>query len=164
MTFKDQLLQDPRRIHIKKGTIVEVAGESIPKLYEVEKGLLRSYTIDNKGKEHIFLFAPEGWFIADNIIDGPSELFIDALEDSEVIVMEKGRIIEDHLDKISKRFSVLQRRITMLMSSSAIERYEHFLETYPQIVQRVPQRMIASYLGITPEALSKVRTQNKGNS
>ncbi len=164
MTFKDQLLQDPRRIHIKKGTIVEVAGESIPKLYEVEKGLLRSYTIDNKGKEHIFLFAPEGWFIADNIIDGPSELFIDALEDSEVIVMEKGRIIEDHLDKISKRFSVLQRRITMLMSSSAIERYEHFLETYPQIVQRVPQRMIASYLGITPEALSKVKTQNKGNS
>ena len=77
---------------------------------------------------------------------------------------EKGRVIEDHLDKISKRFSVLQRRITMLMSSSAIERYEHFLETYPQIVQRVPQRMIASYLGITPEALSKVKSQNKGNS
>lgn len=157
-------MQYPKRIHIKKGTIVEVAGESLPKLYEVKKGLLRSYTIDDKGKEHIFLFAPEGWFIADNIFDGPSELFIDALEDSEVIVTEKGRVIEDHLDKISKRFSVLQRRITMLMSSSAIERYEHFLETYPQIVQRVPQRMIASYLGITPEALSKVKSQNKGNS
>ena len=60
-------MQYPKRIHIKKGTIVEVAGESIPKLYEVKKGLLRSYIIDDKGKEHIFLFAPEGWFIADNI-------------------------------------------------------------------------------------------------
>jgi len=51
----------------------------------------------------------------------------------------------------------LQKRIIMLMSSAAIERYEHFEKTYPNIIQRVPQRMIASYLGITPEALSKVK-------
>ncbi|MEM9982072.1 MAG: Crp/Fnr family transcriptional regulator, partial [Bacteroidota bacterium] len=54
---------------------------------------------------------------------------------------------------------VLQQRVMMLMSASAIKRYEHFIETYPDIVQRVPQRMIASYLGITPEALSTVKRQ-----
>ncbi|MCB0509281.1 MAG: Crp/Fnr family transcriptional regulator, partial [Bacteroidetes bacterium] len=52
---------------------------------------------------------------------------------------------------------VLQRRIIMLMSASAKERYEHFLETYPELPNRLPQRLIASYLGITPEALSKIR-------
>ncbi len=56
---------------------------------------------------------------------------------------------------------MLQKRVIMLMSASAIERYEHFVETYPDIVQRVPQRMIASYLGITPEALSKVKGERK---
>ncbi|MDG1098678.1 MAG: Crp/Fnr family transcriptional regulator [Bacteroidia bacterium] len=157
-------MQEPKHIHIKKGSIIEVAGELNPKLYEVKRGLLRSYTIDKKGKEHIFLFAPEGWFIADNIYDSPSELFIDAIEDSEVCVTEKGELISDHLDKFSNRLSVLQRRITMLMSASTIERYDYFIETYPKIVQRVPQRMIASYLGITPEALSKVKSQNKRNS
>lgn len=61
------------------------------------------------------------------------------------------------LPKLVKRVSVLQKRIILLMSATTIERYEHFIETYPQIVQRVPQKMIASYLGITPEALSKVK-------
>ena len=61
--------------------------------------------------------------------------------------------------KLAKRLRVLQKRIVMLMSSAAIERYEHFIATYPSIIQRVPQRMIASYLGITPEALSRVRKE-----
>lgn len=104
------------------------------------------------------MFAPEGWTIADNISkEEPSDLFIDALEDSEVHVFEK----DDHGNfdslKLIRRISVLQKRVIMLMSASGIERYEHFVETYPDIVQRVPQKMIASYLGITPEALSKIR-------
>ena len=64
---------------------------------------------------------------------------------------------EIDVDKLIKRVTVLQKRVIMLMSSKAIERYDAFLETYPDIVQRVPQRMIASYLGITPEALSKLK-------
>ena len=59
--------------------------------------------------------------------------------------------------KLIKRVEVLQNRIIKLMSASAIERYEDFIETYPDIVQRVPQKMIASHLGITPEALSTVK-------
>ena len=65
------------------------------------------------------------------------------------------------IEKLLKRVAVLQKRIIMLMSATAWERYQDFIETYPNIVQRVPQKMIASYLGITPEALSKIRGEKK---
>lgn len=108
------------------------------------------------------MFAPAGWVIADNTPPNfPSELFIDALENSEALVINKEAEDKQDYAKLIKRISVLQKRIIMLMSASAIERYEHFVATYPDIVQRVPQRMIASYLGITPEALSKVKGDRK---
>lgn len=133
-------------------------GDLNSKVYEVQSGLLRSYAIDEKGKEHIFMFAPKDWIIADNVSpELPCDLFIDALEDSIVIVHEKNHDSLHDSDKLIKRLSVLQKRVIMLMSSSAIDRYEHFETTYPNIIQRIPQRMIASYLGITPEALSKVK-------
>lgn len=148
------------RITVKKGQILQNKGDLNSKVYEVESGLLRSYAIDEKGKEHIFMFAPEDWIIADNNPPQvPCDLYIDALEDSVVNVIEKNFNIEHEIPKLTKRLSVLQKRVIMLMSSSAIERYEHFEETYPQIIQRAPQRMIASYLGITPEALSTVKRQ-----
>ncbi len=153
-----------KEIIVKKGQILQRDGELNSKAYVVKKGLLRSYYIDEKGKEHIFMFGPEGWIISDYLgIVEPSVLFIDALEDSVVEVLEKkieGTVNVD-VAKIFKRVGVLQNRVIMLMSSTAIERYEHFIKTYPQIVQRVPQRMIASYLGITPEALSKVKRERK---
>lgn len=105
------------------------------------------------------MFAPEGWIIADNALpEEPCELFIDALENS--VVERSDKIINvDILEspKLIKRIRVLQKRIIMLMSASALERYDHFLETYPDIVKRVSQKMIASYLGITPEALSTIK-------
>ena len=148
-----------KTINVKKGDILQHPGETNPKIYKVEKGLLRSYSIDEKGKEHVFLFAPNGWVVADGSIDEhTTELFIDALEDSQVVIMKReNEILDIEVTPLLKRISVLQKRVIMLMSSSAIDRYEHFLETYPEIVQRVPQKMIASYLGITPEALSKVK-------
>ena len=85
------------------------------------------------------------------------ELFIDALEDSVVTPISKSAPPKSDFQKLHKRIGVLQKRIIMLMSAPAIERYNHFLEIYPDIVQRVPQRMIASYLGITPQALSTLR-------
>ncbi|MEL6865773.1 MAG: Crp/Fnr family transcriptional regulator [Bacteroidota bacterium] len=148
-----------RKIKIKKGQIIQTKGEFNTKIYHVLSGLLRSYSIDEKGKEHIFLFAPEGWTVADSITpDKPCDLFIDAIEDSVVVISEKDPAAEaTDIKKLRKRIWVMQTRIVMLMSATAIERYEHFIDTYPDIVQRVPQRMIASYLGITPEALSKVK-------
>ena len=90
----------------------------------------------------------------------PCELYIDALEDATVSVFSKDTG-QDRLDsnQILRRLGVLQKRVIMLMSATALERYQHFVETYPKITQRVPQRMIASYLGITPEALSKVKSE-----
>lgn len=146
---------------VKKGQILQHAGELNTKVYAVEAGLLRSYAIDQKGKEHIFAFAPEGWTIADLCeVTIPCELFIDALEDSTVTVIEKEeRKKQVAINTVVKRILVLQKRVIMLISAPALERYEYFIETYPNIVQRVPQKMIASYLGITPEALSRVRKE-----
>ena len=147
-----------KRIEVKKRQIIQRKGDLNTKVYEVESGLLRSYTIDRKGKEHIYMFAPEKWLIADSIPpEKHCDLFIDAIEDSVVIKKEKDLKSITEIQKLTKRLAVLQKRIIMLMSASAIERYEHFLETYPDIVQRVPQKMIASYLGVTPEALSTVK-------
>lgn len=152
-----------------KGEILQRAEENCSKAFFVKKGLLRSYTIDDKGKEHIFMFAPEGWVIADiesHEFKQPAKLFIDCIEDSEVIILDRGLLLKpnrgfDQIKKnetlLSRRVAVLQRRVIMLMSASAKDRYEFFLETYPEIPNRVPQRMIASYLGITPQALSTIR-------
>ena len=153
-----------RTLKVKKGQIIQSGGELDTKVFMVKTGLLRSYSIDEKGKEHIFMFAPEGWIIADASENGePCELYIDVLEDSTIIVTEKEiRMPNVDIKPLLKRISVLQKRVIMLMSSSAVERYKHFIETYPDIIQRVPQRMVASYLGITPEALSRVRKEISG--
>ena len=150
-----------KTINVLKGQILQRSGELNTKVFKVESGLLRSYFIDNKGKEHIYIFAPENWILTDNCEgDIPCDLFIDALEDSTCIVTEKDftKLTSDRKSLI-KRINVLQKRVIMLMSSSAVERYRHFIETYPDIIQRVPQKMVASYLGITPEALSRVRKE-----
>lgn len=149
-----------KKIEVKKGQILQRKGELNSKVYQVETGLLRSFSIDEKGKEHIYMFAPENWIVADSgSPEEPSELYIDAVEDSVILQREKDPDSVSDTAKLLKRLEVLQKRIIMLMSASAIERYESFIETYPDIVQRVPQRMIASYLGITPEALSTVRSK-----
>jgi CRP-like cAMP-binding protein len=146
---------------VKKGEFLQRKGDIGSKVYAVKSGLLRSYSIDEKGKEHIFMFAPEDWIISDTeSSEIPSELFIDALEDSVVEVRDKN-IERDQVspEPLLKRILVLQKRVIMLMSASALERYQHFVETYPDIIQRVPQKMIASYLGITPEALSSQKSK-----
>jgi CRP-like cAMP-binding protein len=143
---------------VKKGEILQREGELSTFVFYVKKGLLRSYAIDHKGKEHVFMFGSEGWIVADNVAqDEKGELFIDALEDSIVIPISKSDPPKSDIQKLLKRIRVLQKRIIMLMSAPAIDRYNHFLEIYPEIVQRVPQKMIASYLGITPQALSTLR-------
>lgn len=158
--------------NVKKGAILQRKGDKNIRGFFVKKGLLRSYTIDEKGKEHIFMFAPEGWIISDleSITESaPATLFVDCLEDSEIEVVDRRLIerlhdfpkelLQNDNDRLIRRVAVLQRRVLLLMSASAQERYEEFLKTYPQIVQRVPLRMIASYLGMTPEALSKIRSK-----
>ena len=155
-----------------KGAVLQRAGGTYStRSFFVKRGLLRSFTIDEKGKEHIFMFASQGWIIADiesQEFNKPTALYIDALEDSEVVVFDRTCFKVESLTDVqlrennhllSRRVAVLQRRVIMLMSASAKQRYEAFLKTFPEIPNRVPQKMIASYLGITPEALSKIRSE-----
>lgn len=136
----------------------------------VNKGCLRCYSVDGKGEEHVVQFAIEDWWISDpfSVLTGePSGYNIDALEDSELLILEKSSE-EKLLQEIPKferlfrmllenRFVANQRRITAALSTSAEERYLSFLKTYPAISQRVSQSQIASYLGITPQSLSRIR-------
>lgn len=161
-----------RQIIVKKGEVLQFSGDTFLKFYKVIRGLLRSYIVDEKGKEHTFMFAPEKWLIGDvfaYINNRPAQLFIDVLEDSEVFVVDTSRITDKTImtleeyktefEKLLNKVGVLQNRVLMQMSTSALVRYKHFVETYPNIINRVPQKMIASYLGITPEALSRVRKE-----
>lgn len=168
---KSMIKSAVKTVNIKKGTLLQRKGDKVKYDYYVVKGLLRSYTIDEKGKEHIYMFASEDWIMSDiesQVFNKSAELYIDALEDTEIEMVDRSIIKQidtfkyfdgEEVEKLLKRVAVLQRRVLLLMSAPALERYEHFLETYPDIVQRVPQKMIASYLGVTPEALSKIRGQ-----
>lgn len=152
-----------KQITVRKEHILQRKGDLNSKIYEIKRGLLRSYTIDSKGKQHTSMFATEDWLMADVALpDHPTQVFIDALEDSEIIIYEKDAAMS-LFDKPRMRncLEVMQNRVIMLMSNTAIERYEHFVDTYPDIAKRVPQRIIASYLGITPEALSKVKRERQ---
>lgn len=171
--FPFQSLGIPKKINlVKKGTVLQMQGDTLLKFYYVQKGLLRSYVLDEKGKEHTYMFAPEQWLIGDVYAlskNKASQLFIDVIEDAEIVVLlnydntkEFTLTIEEYklqINKLVNRVGILQERILMQMSASALIRYQHFIKRYPDIVERVPQKMIASYLGITPQALSKVRGQ-----
>lgn len=153
----------------KKKDFIQRKGDAKAKTFYVKKGLVRSYIIDSKGKEHIYVFASEGWVIGDLeslSFHEPVELFIDCLEDSEIIIFNKDCLFNKDLPKdrilenaqfLYRRIGKLQRRVLMLMGSPAIDRYQYFVNTYPELLNRVPQHMIASYLGIAPQTLSTLR-------
>ncbi|MBS1605254.1 MAG: Crp/Fnr family transcriptional regulator [Bacteroidetes bacterium] len=140
----------------------------------VTKGCVRTYTVDEKGIEHIQNFAIENWWTGDreSLLSGkPSRFNIDALEDSELILIAK-QPFDDLCKKIpafsgmvngilERSFIASQDRIQTFLSLSAEEKYLQFLKKYPQLINRVPQAMIASYLGITPETLSRVRRESQ---
>lgn len=165
-----QLLDSCQRKIYNKGDFLVSAGELCTSVFFVEKGLIRQYSIDDKGKEHILHFAPEKWILNDReslYYNQPSKLFIDALEETEVFVLTKdmiskmGKEIPGFSDfnneLLNNHIRQLQNRINQLLSATAEERYLSFIKMYPDIMMRVPQWMIASYLGITPESLSRVR-------
>ncbi len=157
---------------VKKGDYLLKVGQVCEYNFYVEQGLLRSYTIDTHGKEHLIQFAPEGWIISDrssSFFQEQSQLYIDAIEDSEVILLQDSFFeqISCMSEKFAKNNTIalhnhirnLQNRVNMLLGASAQERYLEFIKMYPNILLRVPQWMVASYLGITPESLSRVRKE-----
>lgn len=147
-------------------------GEVCKGTYFVEKGLLRMYSIDKNGKEHIIQFAPEKWLISDRSslhFNEKSDYYIEAVEESNVLLLDAHFFTNINLHfpntsenndlLLQKHIRNLQNRVNSLLSDTAEERYLDFIRMYPDILQRVPQWMVASYLGITPESLSRVRKE-----
>lgn len=147
-------------------------GEVCLDTFFVEKGLLRMYSLDRNGKEHIIQFAPENWLISDRSslnFNEKSKYYIEAVEDSEVYVLNKDfftnmvetfpQTAENNDMLLQKHIRNLQNRVNSLLADTAEERYVTFIKMYPDILLRVPQWMVASYLGITPESLSRVRKE-----
>ena len=160
---------------LEAGAFLRHAGEVARQAVFVARGCLRNYVIDAKGKEHIVQFAPETWWLADatSLNHGtPSPYFVDAIETSELLLIDgpSHQHLVDTLPSFAAAFRIgLQRhaaakdqRIVETLASSAEERYREFLRIYPSIAARVPQAMLASYLGVTPETLSRVRRRRAG--
>lgn len=160
---------------IKKGTLLLQQGEICKFGCKVISGCLKSYVIDNTGKEHIMQFAPEGWIITDmNSLFNhtPSNINIAAIEDSEVHWIENQVLDfwddasrEDLLQQIkmlTKNIITANKRTRLLLCSTGEERYFDFIQTYPTLTQRLPLKLIAGYIGITPEYLSEIRRKFAG--
>lgn len=169
------LFNDSKPRSVAKGTILQHAGDTTKLAFKVVNGCLKSYVIDKSGKEHILQFAPEGWFLSDmnsfyNQL--PSEVFIEAIEDSELVTYsrnsltqtkdwEKDVLIEIN-NKLRNNLIATNKRLIALLSFTAEQRYLEFAETYPTLVQRLSLKLIASYIGITPEYLSEIRRKLAG--
>jgi len=162
-----------------KGQFVVQNGEICKYENFVLSGCLRSFYIDNDGLEHVIMFAVENWWTADLgsfITQKPSDLNVQCLENSEIIQIHYNDLQKLYFEIpklerffriiIQKAFVAAQKRIVSNFSMDATDRYIQFREQYHDIEQRVPQYMIASYLGITKEFLSKIRnklTAQKGD-
>ena len=157
---------------IKKDTLLLRQGDVCSQVFFVSKGLLRAYTIDSFDKEHIIQFGPEDSWVSDRnsfYFNLPAMFYVDAIEDCEVVYINKE--FYEKAEKIIPGFNsftvmilhnsirFMQRRISLLLGATAEQRYLDFIELYPNLTLRVPQWMIASYLGITPESLSRVRKE-----
>jgi CRP-like cAMP-binding protein len=136
----------------------------------VAKGCLRSYVTDLNGEEIVLEFAPDNWWIGDRtfLTGGTTcECFIDSIGHSDLLLFD--RLSHQRMVECVPTFAVMfrvafqkyaaakDRRIVNALSLSAEERYLDFMKTYPDIALQVPQRMLASYLGVSPETLSRVR-------
>ncbi|WP_166437088.1 Crp/Fnr family transcriptional regulator [Niastella caeni] len=138
----------------------------------IVKGLTRTYEVDEKGQEHVIQFGLEGWWIGDLysfLTEAPSKYYIDCLEDTEVFQITKPNLeaLYEKVPKMERHFRIIiqnafiaaTNRVASSLIKNASERYVEFTIQYPQIEQRVPDNQIASYLGITPQSLSRIRSQ-----
>lgn len=153
----------------KKHQIIIREGEYVHNDYFLLSGLMKSAHINSEGREHIILFAMQNWWITDPQAyhnQTPATLQVDCLEDSETlfITLQNREKLCRELQKMETFFRkkttedgiLLQRRIQCLISGTAKERYESLLTQYPGLFQRVPKSLIASYLGVTRETLSRL--------
>jgi CRP-like cAMP-binding protein len=149
---------------------LHIAGEICQHLYFVNSGCLRIYHTDEDGNEHTVSFSPENWWATDITSfssQKPSQFAIEALEDAdlwslhyhalEALYIEVPKLERFFRILTENGYSILQRRIVSYSSKSALQRYRQFHKQYPKLESRIPQKHIASFLGITPVFLSRLR-------
>lgn len=160
----------PKKLRRKQYWLQE--GDVCKSICVVEKGAMRAYIVDDSGNEHITAFALEGWTMGDLysfIKQEPATLNVDALEDCELVLINRAAY-DELLQKMPKfetyfrllmtdAYMALQRRTTHMITLPIEARYKAFIEIYPNLIQRVPQHMIASHMGISPETLSRIRSR-----
>lgn len=162
----------------KAKTILLNAGEVCKNSYFVNSGVLRSFNINDNIVEHVMSFACSGWWISDMyslLSQKPGNLFIEVIEDAEVVLLPKENQEQLYHDipKLEHFFRILtenalvanQQRVMDNLSLSAEDRFEKFSQKYPSLMQKVPQKQIASFIGVTPEFFSKMKAKllKKGN-
>lgn len=161
-------------ITLKKKAFLLKEGQTCKSRYFITEGCVRLYYIDDKGNEQIIHFGIDNWWITDYeslINKTPSKLFIQATENTEILEFPQEFFDElcYKLPKIERLFRIImekayiasQKRLEYMFSQSGEEMFKHFIRTNPEFTQRVPQYMIASYLGMTPEFVSKIKGTKK---
>jgi len=157
---------------VSKGEILIREGQTVNKTFFVIQGSLRSFCIDKEGKEHTLQFAIKDWWISDFMAiynNEPASLTVECISDSTVIEFNAQKLDEIYLQfpefeafqrkNLERHIVSLHKRILNQLQLTALERYNLFLEQYPNIEQHVPNYHIASYLGITQQSLSRVRAE-----
>ena len=169
---KEAILSKIEVKHYKAKTVLLNAGEICKHSYFVNSGILRSFNINDNIVEHVLQFACEGWWIGDMyslISQKPGSLYIEVNEDAEVVLLSKENQekLFQEIPKLERFFRILtenslvanQERLMDNLSLSAEERFEKFCSKYPSLIQNVPQKQIASYIGVTPEFFSKMKAR-----
>lgn len=161
-----------REVKVKKRQFIVQPNFITKHRHYVLKGAFRAYVVADEGQDHTITFAIDDWWITDYnsyIFQQPATMFVVALEDSIILQIDFEK--EQELKMLNHKFETVfrimaerglasqQRRIISNLTQTAEERYENFVCKYPQIVQRVPQYALASYLGMTTEFLSRIRNK-----
>ena len=162
---------------IKRKTFLLQEGDICRHEHFVTKGCLKMYSVDKNGLEHIVMFAVEDWWVGDLysfLSEAPTNFYIEALEDSEVLQISRPDLdrLYDRVPKFERFFRIMfqkafiaqQQRINTSLAGNAEERYLTFLKKYPHLEQRLPQKQIAAYLGMTPEMISIIRRKLAGRT
>ncbi len=161
-----------KEVKIKKRQFIVQPNFVAKHRHYVLKGAFRAYVVADEGQDHTITFAIDDWWITDYnsyIFQQPATMFVVALEDSIILQLdfEKEQELKQQNHKFETFFRIVaerglafqQRRIISNLTQTAEERYENFISKYPQIIQRVPQYALASYLGMTTEFLSRIRNK-----
>jgi len=169
-----EIMQYFRTINVKKKENLMIEGDICRSHYFVLSGCLRKFFVNEKGNEQTTEFAIENWWLTDNLAyehQLPTQFYIQAVEKSEILtitqdaqreLLEKFPQLERYFRFIYQRaFAAAKMRVKYLFSYSKEEFYHNLVENYPEFVQRIPQYLIASYLGFSPEYLSEIRARKK---